>query len=98
MEMLMFSGLEAQSEINRLLDEIYGGLDSTSLDQATRRSRTPETHQSHERHRTMYGPSAVGRRSPDNQRTRFDPSREKARIRKAKRITRPQVRTQGRGF
>jgi hypothetical protein len=33
-EMLMFSGLEAQSEITRLLDELYGNLDRTSLDEA----------------------------------------------------------------
>ncbi len=31
MEMLMFSGLEAQGEINRLLDEIYGSPDRASL-------------------------------------------------------------------
>jgi hypothetical protein len=30
----MFSGLEAQSEITRLLDELYGNLDRTSLDEA----------------------------------------------------------------
>ncbi len=29
-EMLMFSGLETQGEINRLLDELYGGLDQDS--------------------------------------------------------------------
>lgn len=33
-EMLMFSGLEAQSEINRLLDELYGNPDRASLDTA----------------------------------------------------------------
>jgi hypothetical protein len=41
--MLMFSGLEAQGEMNRLLDEIYGGPDQASLDQAVRCSRTVET-------------------------------------------------------
>lgn len=30
-EMLMFSGLEAQGEINRLLDELYGALEQASL-------------------------------------------------------------------
>ncbi len=29
-EMLIFSGLETQGEINRLLDELYGGLDQDS--------------------------------------------------------------------
>jgi hypothetical protein len=42
MEMLMFSGLEAQGEINRLLDEIYGSPDRASLSQKKRRSKTPE--------------------------------------------------------
>ena len=42
-EMLMFSGLEAQGKMNRLLDEIYGGPDQASLDQSARCSRTAET-------------------------------------------------------
>jgi hypothetical protein len=41
--MLMLSGLEAQGEMNRLLDEIYGEPDQASLDQAARCSRTVET-------------------------------------------------------
>jgi hypothetical protein len=47
-EMLMFSGLEAQSEINRLLDELYGNLDRTSLDDELTREaqvRAREEHQ-----------------------------------------------------
>jgi hypothetical protein len=36
---LMFSGLEAQSEINRLLDELYGGLEQASPVVAGRRER-----------------------------------------------------------
>ncbi len=38
----MFSGLEAQGEMNRLLDEIYGSLDRASLSQKKRCSKTPE--------------------------------------------------------
>lgn len=33
-EMLMFSGLETQGEINRLLDELYGGLGQASAAEA----------------------------------------------------------------
>ncbi len=33
-EMLIFSGLETQGEINRLLDEIYGGLGQASAAEA----------------------------------------------------------------
>jgi hypothetical protein len=36
MEMLMLSGLKAQSEINRLLDEIYGGPCQVSLSETKR--------------------------------------------------------------
>ncbi len=43
MEMLMFSGLKAQSEINRLLDDIYGGPGQASLSETKRCSKTPET-------------------------------------------------------
>lgn len=39
----MFSGLEAQSEMNRLLDEIYGNPDRASLGGTKRCSKTPET-------------------------------------------------------
>jgi hypothetical protein len=35
----MFSGLEAQSEISRLLDELYGSLDRAFLDEAGGRER-----------------------------------------------------------
>lgn len=38
----MFSGLEAQSEMNRLLDEIYGSPDWASLSGTKRCSKTPE--------------------------------------------------------
>jgi hypothetical protein len=38
-EMLMLSGLEAQSEISQLLDEIFGDLDRASLDEAGRGER-----------------------------------------------------------
>jgi hypothetical protein len=43
MEMLMLSGLKAQGEINRLLDEIYGGPGRASLSETKRCSKTPET-------------------------------------------------------
>jgi hypothetical protein len=33
-EVLMFGGLEVQSEINRLLDELYDNLDRATLDEA----------------------------------------------------------------
>lgn len=48
MEMLMFSGLEAQSEMNRLLDEIYGSPDRASVGGTKRCSKTPEADRRHE--------------------------------------------------
>ena len=42
MEMLMLSGLKAQSEINWLLDEIYGDPGRVSLSETKRCSKTPE--------------------------------------------------------
>ena len=39
-KVLMFSGLEAQSEINRSLDELYGNLDR-ALPGRSGRTRTP---------------------------------------------------------
>jgi len=44
----MFSGLEAQGELNRLLDEIYDEPDQAFLDQAARCSRTADTHRPQE--------------------------------------------------
>jgi len=60
----MFSGLEAQSEINQLLDEIYGGLAQASRDQARQCSRAPETDQRQEGVALCTSPrqSARGRR------------------------------------
>ena len=48
MEMLVLSGLKAQSEINRLLDEIYGESDQASLDRAAQCSRAAETNRRQE--------------------------------------------------
>lgn len=43
-EMLMFSGLETQSRISQLLDELYGGLGQASPAEAgDRKPRWPET-------------------------------------------------------
>jgi hypothetical protein len=52
MEMLMLSGLKAQSEINRLLDEIYGGPSRASLSETKRCSKTPDTNRHPEGSRT----------------------------------------------
>jgi hypothetical protein len=62
MEMLMFSGLKAQSEINRLLDEIYGGPGRASLSETKRCSKTPETNRRPEGSGTAHL-SPVGRNS-----------------------------------
>jgi hypothetical protein len=64
MEMLMFSGLEAQGEMNRLLDEIYGGPDQASLDQAARCSRTAETDRRQEDSALCTSPPEIGSRPP----------------------------------
>ncbi len=44
-EMLMFSGREAQAAMSRLLDEIYGEPDQSSLNQAARRAETGQRHE-----------------------------------------------------
>jgi hypothetical protein len=62
MEMLMLSGLKAQSEINRLLDEIYGDPGRVSLSETKRCSKTPETNRRPEGSRTAQL-SPVGRNS-----------------------------------
>ncbi len=53
MEMLMFSGLEAQADMSRLLDEIYGEPDQSSLNQA---ALCAETDQRYERVETCASP------------------------------------------
>ena len=62
MEMLMLSGLKAQGEINRLLDEIYGGPGRASLSETKRCSKTPETNRRPEGSHTAQL-SPVGRNS-----------------------------------
>ena len=62
MEMLMLSGLEVQSEINRLLDDIYGGPGRASLSETKRCSKTPETNRRPEGSRAAQL-SPVGRNS-----------------------------------
>jgi len=81
--MLMLSGLEAQDEINRLLDEIYDNLGTPFASEAGRCSRNPENDWRRER-RTLHGPSTAGPRPPSSgSDVRFSPfnTREKARIR-----------------
>jgi hypothetical protein len=72
MEMLMFSGLEAQGEMNRLLDEIYGGPDQASLDQAARCSRTAETDRRQEDSALCTSPQRSARGRPAVEAPRFD--------------------------
>jgi hypothetical protein len=62
MEMLMLSGLKAQGEINRLLDEIYGGPGRASLSETKRYSKTPEINRRPDGSRTAQL-SPVGRNS-----------------------------------
>jgi hypothetical protein len=43
--MLTFSGLEAQADMSRLLDELYGEPDQSFLNQAARRAEISQRHE-----------------------------------------------------